>query len=159
MKKVIIVSLLVLFFGSYAHAESDKATVQDVYNLVLKAHEVLSTLGEDALEAFNDPKGEFVYKNTYVYVLKCPDRMAAHPYIMNDARGKDISKEPHAIQACDSGQKPSGEWFEYRYPKPGETEPSRKVCFAINVGGTPFTVLAGIFDDEYSLTELNGSLK
>lgn len=159
MKKVILFVFLVLISFSYAHADSEKATVEDVYNLVLKAHEVLKTLGEDGLVAFNDPKGEFVYKDTYVYVLKCPDRMAAHPYVMNEAKGQDISKQPHAIQACASGKNSKGEWFEYRYPKPGEKEPSRKVCFSINVEGSPYTVLAGIFNDEYSVEKLNGSLK
>ena len=145
MKKVIIVLLLVLISFSYAHADNDKATVQDVYNLVLKAHEVLKTLGEDALVAFNDPKGEFVYKDTYVYVLQCPDQMVGHPYVMDKARGVDISKEPRTIKACEAGKKSNGQWFEDRYPKPGETDPSRKVSFTIAVDGTPYTVIAGIF--------------
>ena len=162
MKKMLFIVLLVFCSISTAYADdSDKATVQDVYNLVLKAYEVVKTLGDEALVAFNDPKGEFTYKDTYVYVLNCGENitLAAHPYVMKDAKDVILNDRPHAVNSCEAGKKASGCWIEYNYTKPGEKEPSRKVNFCITIEGTPYTVVAGIFDDNYTIEELNGTLK
>jgi cytochrome c len=59
-------ALLILFTFSQVQADDNKATPKDVYDIVLKAYEVVKALGDEALPAFNDPKGEFLYKDTYV---------------------------------------------------------------------------------------------
>ena len=116
-------------------------------------------MGDEALPAFNDPKGEFVYKDTYVYVQKCPSEMAAHPFAMAQLKGVDLTKFPHNAPICEAAQNPNGGWVEYLWPKPGEKEPSRKVGFSIAVDGTPYIVAAGIFDDAITVTELNETLR
>jgi cytochrome c len=79
-------------FSNPVWAGEDKATAMDVYDLVLKVHGVLSSRGEKGLEAFNDPKGEFVYgefvyKDTYVFVQQCPEHVAAHPFALDKLKG------------------------------------------------------------------------
>ena len=160
--KHIFTVLSVIFFvlvSSPAWAE-DKATPQDVYDLVIKAYDVVKNLGDEGLPAFNDPKGEFVYKDTYVFVLKCPEYCVAHPFALEQLKGKDLREiYPFHIKFCEGGENPNGTWVAYEWPKPGSDEPARKISFTIRVDGTPYTVLAGIYNDDADLDALNSKLK
>ena len=160
MKKVVLMVLLVLFSFSSVQADDSKATPQDVYDLVLKAYEVVKALGEESFPAFNDPKGEFVYKDTYAYVQRCPHEMAAHPFALEKLKGVDLDKSfEFNSRLCKAGEQPGGGWEEYNWPKPGETELSRKVAYGIQVEGTPYTIFAGIYSDTAKIEELNKTLR
>ncbi len=160
MKKFLIVSIMGLLLFSLPAWAEEKATPVDVYKLVVNAYDVVKILGEEALPAFNDPKGEFVFKDTYVYVLQCPEYVAAHPFAIDKLKGKDLrEKYPFQITLCDGGKSPYGAWVEYNWPKPGGTEPVRKIAFTIHVEGTPYTVCAGIYDETTKIGDLNKTLK
>lgn len=159
MKKNLIIVLLVLFSILSVHADSNKATPRDVYELVLNAYEVVKAFGDEALDAFNDPKGEFVYKDTYVYVLKCPSEIAAHPFAMDKLKGVDLNTYSHTAPCCEAASKPHGGWVEYMWPKPGEEKPSRKIVFAIGVEGTPYQLFAGIYNETDTVEELDKTLR
>lgn len=136
-KAACLLVFMVLFSFSYGHADDSKATPQDVYDLVLKAYEVVKALGEESFPAFNDPKGEFVYKDTYAYVQRCPHEMVAHPFALEKLKGVDLDKSfEFNSRLCKAGEQPGGGWEEYNWPKPGETDPSRKVAYGIQVEGT-----------------------
>ncbi|WP_162459059.1 cache domain-containing protein [Desulfosarcina ovata] len=153
-------AIAVLFSFSHAHADDGKATPEDVYNLVLKAYEVIGTLGEESFPAFNDPKGEFVYKDTYVYVQRCPSEMMAHPFALDKLKGLDLDKKfEFNSRLCKASEQADGGWEQYYWPKPGETEPSRKVAYGIKVEGTPYTIFAGIYSDTAKIEELNKTLR
>lgn len=106
---VLLVVVTVLFSFSHVHAENSKATTEDVYNLVVTAYEVVKALGEESFPAFNDPKGEFVYKDTYAYIERCPSEMVAHPFALEKLKGVDLEK---AIEfnnrLCQTGEQPGG---------------------------------------------------
>jgi cytochrome c len=161
MKKTAFLTIfIVLFSVGYAQAEDGKATPEDVYNLVLKAYEVVNALGDEALPAFDDPKGEFVFKNTYAYIERCPHEMAAHPFAMEKLKGIDLDKTfEFNSRLCKAGEQPGGGWEEYNWPKPGETKPSRKVAYGIKVEGTPYTIFAGIYSDTDKTEDLNKTLR
>lgn len=159
-KMMLLIACAVLFSSVHVRAEGDKATPQDVYNLVLKAYEVVKALGEKSLPAFNDPKGEFVFKDTYAFVQRCPSDMAAHPFAMEKLKGTDLDKAfPFNRPLCQAGEQSGGGWVEYMWPKPGETEPSRKVSYSLRVEGTPYTVMSGIYSDAAKVDELNKTLR
>jgi cytochrome c len=161
MKKTALLAILVALFSfSYVQADGGKATPKDVYQLVVKAYKVVKALGEKSFPAFNDPKGEFVYKDTYAYVMRCPHDMVAHPFALNKLKGVDLDKAfawNHLL--CDAGEKPSGGWVEYYWPKPGETQPSRKIGYCLRVDGTPYTVMAAIYSDTAKIEDLNKTLR
>lgn len=161
MKKVFaLLTALALFSGTATYGSDNKATPEDVYNLVLSAYEVVQSLGDEAIPAFNDPKGEFVLKDTYVYVEKCPSEMVAHPFAGDKLQGIDLLAQfPFNAKLCDAARQPGGSWAEYRWPKPGETDPSRKIAFAVNVEGTPYTIMAGIYSDTAKVEDLNKTLR
>ncbi len=167
MKKIkLTLALLCLLFATSASA-TEPATPEEIYTNVLKGVEVLQALGAEGLPAFNDPKGEFVWKDTYVQVYECdasrivgqinpalrqwtPEKF--HSIV--DKKGNRITK-----MICDASKKPDGDWIEYWWPKAGETEASRKITFVLQVPGQPYQVSAGIYDDTVSLEELKAISK
>jgi signal transduction histidine kinase len=50
-------------------------------------------------------------------------------------------------ELCAAAKNPNGGWVEYWWPKPGETEPSRKITFIVQVPGQPYQVTAGLYDE------------
>jgi signal transduction histidine kinase len=161
MKKAAFLTIFaVLFSVSYVQADEGKATTEDVYNLVLKAYEVVSALGEESFAAFNDPKGEFVYKDTYAYIERCPGAMVAHPFALEKLKGVDLNKAfEFNARLCSASEQPGGGWGEYSWPKPGETDPARKVAYGIKVEGTPYSIFAGIYSDTAKIEDLNKTLR
>ena len=146
-----------------------KATSDDVYQLILRAVPVMEELGDAGLEAFKDPKGEFVYKDTYVLVLDC-DKMvlAAHPN--NKLIGIDLKdhldKNPDPgkrknqdREVCEVSTRANGGWVEYYWEKLGSDVPSRKISFTVRVPNTGYALVSGIYDDTTSVEELNARLK
>lgn len=156
------------FFTPMAAAESGAST-DDVYELILKAVPVIEELGEEGLQAFNDPKGEFVYKDAYVYVIDCSTMtMAAHP--AKPMQGADLSdsrdKNPdpakvkrHGHEMCEISKQPNGGWVEYWWNKLGSEEVARKVSFSIRVPGTNYMLSASIYDDTSDIEKLNASIR
>lgn len=164
MKRFVVAAVLMLnvFAVANVHAE-EKATPQEVYDMVLKAAGVLESLGEEGLAAFNDPKGEFTWKDTYVQVYNCEARqVVGHPnpkllsmppeqwWSVQDKKGNYLTRN-----LCEASKNPYGGWVEYWWPKMGETEASRKITFIIQVPKTPYQVSAGIYDDKLTIEELN----
>lgn len=162
MKKMLILTGLIFFWVTNGYA-GDRATAQEVFEMVLKGASVLENLGEEGLVAFNDPKGEFAWKDTYVQVYNCEaHKTVGHPnagylafppdkwWNVQDKKGTYFTR-----LLCEAAKDPYGGWVEYWWPKVGETEPSRKITFIIQVPGTPYQVSAGIYDDTLSIEELN----
>jgi cytochrome c len=164
MKKFVILLVIMLNVLAVANVRAgEKATAKEVYDMVVKAANVLESLGEEGLVAFNDPKGEFTWKDTYVQVYNCEaHRVVGHPNtklleIPPDEWWKTQDKKGNYLtQAlCEASKNPYGGWVEYWWPKKGETEPSRKVTFIIQVPKRPYQVSAGIYDDKITIEELS----
>lgn len=165
---ILAVAILAAVFCGPAAAE-DSATTNDVYELILKAVPVIQELGDEGLDAFKDPKGEFVYKNAYVIVFDCANmKMAAHPnpklvgIDLTDHQDKNPDPAKRKYQdreVCEVSQRPNGGWVEYYWNKPNSEEVARKVGFTIRVPGTGYAVLSTIYDDTSNVDELNATLK
>ena len=173
MKKLISIvsALLVLSFftGSSAFAQDNGATADDVYELILKAVPVIDELGEDGLKAFDDPKGEYVYKGAYVFVIDCSTMtMVAHPakHMVGADLSKSIDKNPdpakrkkHGDEMCELSKRPNGGWLEYYWNRLGSEEVARKIGFVIGVPGTTYALASTIYDDTTDIDKLNASLQ
>ncbi|WP_022667524.1 cache domain-containing protein [Desulfospira joergensenii] len=154
-----------LVFGSagWGGAE-EKATPAEVYEMVLKAAAVVGQLGQGGLDALSNTK-EFVWKDSYVWATNCDKKiLVAHPnkkLIGLDLtkvydKNPDASKRKlHNLEMCKGASNPNGVWVEYWWEKLGETQPSRKISFMVQVPGQPYQVTAGIYDDTTTIEELN----
>ncbi len=162
MKKLALISTLFCFFSTHSALAAEPATPEEIFENVLKAVKVLQTLGAEGLAAFNDPKGEFVWKDTYVQVYQCgASKIVGHinPELRQWTKEKfhttvDKKGNPIPKMICDAAKKDRGDWIEYWWPKAGETVASRKITFVLQVPGQPYQVSAGIYDDNMTLEEL-----
>ena len=171
MKKLTVflfVSLLAMFSAAPAMAQ-EEATPQEVYDMVAKAAYLMSELGEEGIPAFNDPKGEFAWKDTYVIVTDCTQqRVVGHPSPQVRQLDASVIKckktgEPILTISCNRAQEAdvqtNGYWSEYWWNKPGTEEVARKVSFTLPIAGTPWVVSAGIWNEDIPLDELNTANK
>ncbi len=136
------------------------ATAEEVVQKVKEAAEYLSQAGDAGLEKFRSRNSEYMWKDTYVFVINCeadeilanpafPERQGEHIKAHTDQQGKRYGQE-----LCEKAERPEGGWVEYVWPKPGEEEASRKVSYVRSVEGTPYQVGAGIYDEEATAAEL-----
>ena len=163
MKKKMICLVLMVVALSTSHCYSQEAaTVQEVYGKVTDAVMVLTNLGEEGIVAFNDPEGEFVWKDALVAIVDCEKEMCVghpNPKISN-TRVSEFKCQKTGVPIfgalCrEAGAK--GKWVEYWIPKsPKDKQLFRKVTFAVKIDGTPYLVMSGIFNDDMSIEELNG---
>jgi hypothetical protein len=161
--KNVLLSLVISSLLAVNSFAGESATSEEIYDMVLKGAKVLEQLGEEGLVAFNDPEGEFAWKDTYVQVYSCEKQQIVghiNPALLTwtpekfaeiqDKKGNYITK-----LICEGSKNPNGSWVEYWWPKAGETEASRKITFVIQVPGHPYQVSAGIYDDKLTLEDLN----
>ncbi len=155
---------LLLTVLSPLSALAESATPEEVVAKVTEAAAYVAQGGEAVFPEFNDPKGKWAWKDTYVFVYRCSDMLIlAHPSAkliglepekIKDAKGAFISMELcGVVEDADSG------WAEYYWPKVGEENPSRKVTYMRKVPGTPYTVGAGIYSESVTAEELNAKMK
>ncbi len=162
MKKKMILSVMIFFvivkpvcFGEGG------ATTQEVYTKVMDAVMVLKNLGEEGVEAFKDPEGEFVWKDALVAIVDCEKAMCiAHPNPkisntkVNDFKCQKTGIAIFSTLCQEAGTK--GKWVEYWVPKSrGDKQLFRKITFAVRIDGTPYLVMSGIFNESMSIKELN----
>lgn len=147
----------------------EKATPKEVYDMILNAANVLETLGDEGLDAFNDSKGEFVWKDSYVFIIDCSKmKIVAHPkkkrigadLSNNMDKNPDPSKRKmHNREMCELAKNPMGGWVDYYWGKLGDAKPTRKIGFIIQVPGTPYSATAGIYNDAVDVADLNRQLQ
>jgi signal transduction histidine kinase len=158
---VLATAFLVVALSSVAAAQ-DKATGQEVVAKVKEAASALSKTGD--VTQFNQKQGPWVWKDSYIFIQDCGKKLiAAHPIkpeqigqpltSVKDAKtGKSIFPDGWCEKVESS---PSGSWDEYWWPKPGESEPSRKLAYHLRAKGTDYVVSAGIYDDKATVAELS----
>jgi len=115
---------------------------------------LIRTMGKDAFPILKDTASEFVYKDTYVFVLDTlyntlvnpaePALEGTNQKDMKDPNGKFFIQDIVKI-AVDNGQG----WADYLWPRPGTTKPVRKSSFVkkIVVRGEILVVGTGVYLD------------
>lgn len=124
----------------------EKAFVIDAVN---DAAELLKRQGKDAFDILRDIKSEFIFMDTYVFVMDLTGTILVLPpfpnientnlYNYTDANGKYITRD--MIKLVE--EKGSG-WCEYMWPKPGESEASKKISYLKKIVTWEDTYILGI---------------
>jgi signal transduction histidine kinase len=140
-----------------ARTQQDHATLQEVVQKVRQAAQDIAKSGEASLATYSSKNATSVWKDSYITVVSCEGGTAvgvAHP-IRPELKGKPVAQaltfgprpgEQLAADFCTEGRKPHGGWVEYNFPKPGRTQPERKVTYLLAAEGTPYVVGAGVYD-------------
>jgi len=145
---------LVLAIPASAIAESPYATKEEVVSKVRAAAEMLAVVGHEALPLIADPDGEFVWKDTYVFVVDCDaDRVMANPRFPERVGGDikqhtDYAGFRYGASLCEKAALPEGGWITYQWPRSGSSEPLTKTSFVLSVPGVPLQVGAGVYVDD-----------
>lgn len=143
MKKILIVMLVGLFALSFAGSvmAANQGTKPEAQALVLKAAAYIQAHGkEKALAEFNNPKGEFVDRDLYIFAydftgtnkaLVANQSMIGKNLInMQDADGKFLIKD--LIGVASNG----GGWYDYKWSHPVTKEIKMKASYVIKVDDT-----------------------
>jgi hypothetical protein len=148
---LVLAFLLSLCFSMNVWAEQS-ATKEEC---VIKCHEAAALINSKgvatAIKEISDPKGPFVWKDTYVFLMDLEGKMLAHPMqpeltklknclLITDPTGKAIFVS-FVNTAINDGQG----WVEYMWPKPGKKSPSKKISYIYRVPGKDLLVGAGIY--------------
>jgi hypothetical protein len=161
----LLLSLLVLMPAA-ASAPSEmvtgKATPPEVVQKVAEAAQFLAKSGEKGLKEFENPRGRFVWKDTFVWVTEC-EKNYCLPTPRSQNLGLNLSQmkchqtgKLYVLGLCDDvAARPEGAWVEHWQPRPGFDKPQRKLSFMMPVPKSPYQVVCDIFDDATTLEELN----
>lgn len=153
MKKYIIVAIgLMICLLATSAWSAGSATKEEC---VIKSHEAAAIINSQGLEAgikaIANPKGPFVWKDSYVFLMDLNGKMLAHPF------QPELTQQDHVLLLTDPTDKAmfvhfvnlarnSGHgWVEYMWPKPGKRTPSKKLTYIYRVPNQDLFVGAGLY--------------
>jgi cytochrome c len=135
-----------------APPESEKS--KQIVALVEKAAARVEREGKAAFADFRKKDSEWFHGDTYLFVYDLqsnvllnaafPQREGTNTTGQKDKEGKLFHEE--FIKTAKS--KGSG-WVDYAFPKPGQTQPSKKWAYvkAVNVDGVPGLIASGFYPE------------
>jgi hypothetical protein len=151
-KNITIVCILIVCLFSVC-AWADESATKD--ECVVKCHEAAAMITSKGLDAaineISDPKGTFVWKDSYVFLMNLDGKMLAHPF------QPELTKQDHVLLITDPtdkalfvhfvnlARKVGHGWVEYMWPKPGKTTPSKKLTYIYRVPDLDLFVGAGVY--------------
>ena len=144
------ITTLVLF-SSQAFA-GDKATTEEC---VVKTHEAAAMINArglaESIKLIGDPKGPFVWKDSYVFLMDLNGKMLAHPMQPELTQNEHVLLETDAtdkaifVHFVNIARNPGQGWVDYMWPKPGKKSPSKKVTYVYRVPSKDLLVGAGVY--------------
>ncbi len=122
--------------------------------MVDKAAALVERQGKAAFSEFRKRDGEWWFGNTYLFAYDqdlnvllnpaFPQREGTNPRGEKDANGMAFHDEFLRVARAQGAG-----WVDYMFPKPGETQPSRKWSYvkAVNIDGTLGIIGAGFYPE------------
>jgi len=151
---VVLASLLSTVLLASVVVAAEMATRDECISMCLAASKMLEENKDAAIKEIANPKGKFVWKDSYVFLMDKSGKMLAHPFSpqltkknnvlnetdFNHVKPKKIFEE-FLIVAFKNGEG----WVDYKWPKPNAKAPSNKFTFIHRVGWTDMFVGAGTY--------------
>ena len=153
MKKLPIIIAIIVTLCLSANLWAEQSATKE--ECVIKCHEAAALINSRGLAAaikeIGDPKGPFVWKDTYVFLMNLDGKMLAHPM------QPELTQLPHCLLITDPtdkaifvsfvnlARKVGQGWVEYMWPKPGKSSPSKKITYIYRVPGKDLFVGSGIY--------------
>lgn len=153
MKLTTIVAALLLSLCCAMTARAEPAATKE--ECVVKSQEaaalILTKGVAEAIREIGDPKGPFVWKDSYVFLMNLDGKMLAHPM------QPELTLLPHTLLITDPTDKAifvsfvnlartvGHGWVEYMWPRPGKHSPTKKITYIYRVPGKDLFVGAGVY--------------
>ncbi len=137
MKKVLAGLIILLLVCSFAYAQ-ERGNASEAMALLNKAVAYYKANGQaKAFAAFNDPKGQFVNKDLYIFALDMNGKILAHganaALIGKDMMGaKDADGKLFMKEMVDAGKKGKGS-VDYKWENPKTKKVEQKSSYVEKV--------------------------
>jgi signal transduction histidine kinase len=155
----IVLANILIYSLSYADNADTKALKQNVAtelkDFVESGAALMMQNGEKAFDAFREKGGKWFYGDRYLFVWDMNGlRYVYPPNIKGEGmqvRGlKDVDDKPIGELIIKAATAKEGKgWVHYRWPKPGEVDPSWKSTYVMKVkipSGKAFLIGSGAYD-------------
>ena len=153
MKKYFTIALSLMVGLLAVNAWAEGSATKD--ECVIKCHEAAAIINSRGLDAaikeISNPKGAFVWKDSYVFLMNLDGKMLAHPF------QPELTQQDHVLLITDPtdkalfvhfvnlARKVGQGWVEYMWPKPGKRTPSKKLSYIYRVPKQDLFVGAGVY--------------
>jgi cytochrome c len=139
-------------FSQQSPPESEKA--KQIVALVDKAAALIDSKGKSVFPEFRKSGSEWLSGDTYLFAgdkdgnsllnAGFPKLEGTNTKGLKDANGKLIT-----VALIEAAQSKGSGWVDYMWPKPGQSQPSKKWSYvkAVKVDGTPGFVGAGFYPE------------
>jgi mannose-6-phosphate isomerase-like protein (cupin superfamily) len=126
-------------------------------SLVNAAIDLMNEKGELAFDDFREKDSQWYHNDSYITIWKTEGiRVVFPPKVSGEGENvsdlKDSNGKPLGRMLIDTALSEEGEgWVNYDWPKPGETEPSKKCTFTkiTSIGNQTYLVHSGFYVDDY----------
>jgi len=144
--------LFISFLSNNIYGGHQAATKEECVVKCHKAAALINSRGlEKAIQIIADPKGPFVWKDSYVFLMDLDGAMLAHPFkpeltqkkhclLITDPTGKALFV--HFVNIARNNKEG---WVKYMWPKPGENTPRKKITYIYKVPNKELFVGAGVY--------------
>ena len=149
--------LLVCMLLPFIAAAEEDATREEIVEMCKKAEVLMLTNKEAGIAEIANKEGQFVWKNTYVFLMDFEGNMLAHPMIPQLTEKGPLfhvaDKYPDQpkmifVEFVDIAKKYGEGWSWYWWPKANCREPVDKFPYIRRVGITDMLVGAGIYKSQ-----------
>ncbi|MCX5827454.1 MAG: cache domain-containing protein [Deltaproteobacteria bacterium] len=143
MKKILMAVIICLLTTGYVYA-AEKGTAKEAQDLVTKAIAYYKANGKDkAFAAINDPKGQFVKKDLYIFVIDFNSVMLAHgankALIGKNLKELKDSNGKQFINEMTQAAKTKGKgWIDYTWTNPVTKRIEPKSSYFVKEGDMYF---------------------
>ncbi|HIJ86523.1 MAG TPA: hypothetical protein HPP97_02435 [Desulfuromonadales bacterium] len=155
--RILAILLGTLFLGvllSDVVIAEERATKEECIAMTKAASKMLEADKAAGIKEINNPKGKFVWKDSYVFLMDKSGKMLAHPFIpelmkkdtlLNEADKNQVKPKKIFAEFVDVAFNNGEGWVDYKWPKPNKKVPSDKFTFIHRVGWTDMLVGAGTY--------------
>jgi signal transduction histidine kinase len=148
-----VILLAGMLLSNVAGAE-ERATREECIAMTKAASAMLEADKAAGIKEINNPKGKFVWKDSYVFLMNKSGKMLAHPFqpellkkdtLLNETDKNSVKPKKIFVEFVDVAFNNGEGWVDYKWPKPKSNVPSNKFTFIHRVGWTDMLVGAGTY--------------
>ena len=146
---------LILFLSGCSKSpgpESDET--KQIKELVNNAVALADGKGKEVFAQFRKKESQWFSGETYIFVFDMKGTNMVHPS-QPELEGenlidlKDVNGKAFIHEIIEVAKTKGSGWVDYMWPKPGETEPSKKLSYikTVKVGDEDFIIASGVYSE------------